>query len=207
MRISRLTSIAVGAFFALAGAASQALVIGFSPPAQNIPVGATADVNVVISDLTAAGEIVSGFHISVSYSGDPTVQFLSGEYGLQLGITDIETISFAPSAAGGVIDLFNSSLLSEGDLDLLQGDSVVLATLHFRSNVPITSNLSISFTPNDISGRLDQGTQLPNALNPDPTPGTITWFQRNGQPVPVPLPGTLLLLAGPLAWLAGRRTK
>lgn len=197
---------AIGAAAALTlSASAQALVIGFAPPAQNLFAGQTASVDLVLSGLTAQNQIVSGFDIDVAYTGDPTVIFVDGVYGDGLGIVDIDTISFTPTATGGVVELFNSSFLSDADLGARQGDSVVLATLRFRSNVPITSQLSINYNPaTDITGFQDPGSPnvFPTQLIPGPADGSITWIQRNGTPVPAP--GTLWLLALPIAWLSRR---
>jgi hypothetical protein len=104
------------------------------------------------------------------------------------------------------VELFNSSLLSDLDLDLLQGDSVVLATLRFHSNTPIVSALSIDFNPaTDIPASRIRG-RFPSSRrssSPIPSSGEIRWIARDTEP-PLPLPGTLWLLAAPLAWLARR---
>lgn len=208
MKLGRWISIVVGAVLALAGTTSHALIIGFSPSPQTKALGETADVNVLLSGLTAANQVVSGFSINVNYSGNPTVEFLGGEYGALLGNPNdpLETIVFGPSAAGGVIELFEVSFLSDVDLAAMQGDSVVLATLHFRSLTAITSALSITYSPNDISGFEEPGggvDPVATVLNPDPAGGSIVW--GDAPPSLAPIPGTPLLLGGGLLALFGLR--
>jgi len=208
MKLGRWIPVLLGAVLAVAGTTSHALVIGFSPSAQTKALGETADVNVLLSGLTAANQVVSGFSINVNYSGGPTVEFLGGEYGTLLGDPNdfLQTIVFAPSAAGGVIELFETSFLTDIDLANLQGDSVVLATLHFRSPSAITSALSITYTPNDITGFEEPGggpDPVATVMNPDPAGGTIVW--GDGGPTGVPIPATPLLLGGGLLALLGLR--
>ena len=204
MKKSRLASAVAGAALALAGVTSQALEIGFAPQSQNPAVGVSASVDVVLSGLTALDQIVTGYNIDVNFSGSPTVQFLGGSYGTALGDPILDAFSLLPiAAAGGVIDLSQLSLLSDAELDALQDDSVVLATLEFTAGVDITSLLSISFLPDDISGIQGVGGQQPfaTALNPTAVNGQIIW----GEGSTVPLPATPLLVIAGLLALAGVR--
>ncbi len=193
------------ALVALAASSAQALVIGFSPSSQSHVVGSNASVDIVISGLSASNQVVSGFDIDIGFTGGPNVTFVSGTYSEALGIVDSETFSFAPTATGGIVELFSLSFLDDADLANIQADSVTLATLTFHSNAALTSALSISYNlDTDITGFEDPGNPnvVATGLNPDPSGGQIRWFPRTGQPASIP--GTLLLLGAPLFWMMRR---
>jgi hypothetical protein len=218
MKHSKLLSGMLGLGLALAGTASEALMIEFSPTPQSLFVGQTASVDIVLSGLEPAGpgglgeQAVTGFNFTVNYTGDPTVQFLGATYGTGLGNPNdiLETFILGPSpipaGATGSVGLFETSLLGDAFLALSQGDSVVLATLSFTASSATSTTLSFSIAPEGIGGLVDVGTGFPVALVPTISEGAITWNNRNGGPQ-VPIPGTLLLLLGPLAWLARRATR
>lgn len=192
-----LISTGLGAALALAGPAAEALTLSFAPSSQTHFAGQIASVDVVLSGLTAQGQIVSGFDFDVSFTGSPTVTFLGADYSDALGVVDVDTISFPATEVGGVVELVNFSFLPDADLDARQDDSVILATMRFRSLVPASTTLTFSFNPaTDITGRQVPGSSPPEAtlLDPDPGTGRITWIQRDGQ-IPVPATAWLVFAA------------
>ena len=200
LRTLRATVVAGAAAAGLFCAPAQAIRLDIVPGFTSKFVGDVFGVDVVVSGLDAASEVVSTFDLDVTF--DPAiVQALGATYGTGLGGGAPDSVQFAPGIGSGVIDFAESSLLLDADLDALQGDSVTLATLSFRAiGVGISA---LSFLPDPLfilTGRFDVS-GIPADLNPDVGGGRVEVLAASG----VPEPGVLSLLALGLLGLARTR--
>jgi hypothetical protein len=171
---------------------AHAIAIQLQPVDTDALVGDLISIDVFVSGLSAGeagSEIVSAFDLDLLY--DPAIlNATSISFGAGLGAADVDTFT-SSLLSSGRIDFANVSLLLNDELDLLQGDSVLLASLTF-SAIGIGQSL-LSFdaltSPGiDIVGR-DPFTRLPIDFA-----GTalVTVGER---PTSVPEPGMLALLA------------
>ena len=180
------------AFYVLSWAPSaHAISLGFVPASQTLGIGDSVAVDVVISDLNAAGEIVSTYDLDVNY--DPSILSATGvAFGGFLGDPFFfEVLQDSDISVPGVVDFAELSLLSDAELQLLQQDTFTLATLFFDTLRLGTSPLSFFFdSSNDVKGLNGQ---------------TLTLTAGDGNVNVVPEPGTLLLQGSGLAALAARR--
>ncbi len=171
---------------------AQAISLDFVPASQEVVVGTSVSVDIVISGLDLAGEIVSAFDLDVTY--DSTVLQATGvTFGTSLGDPFFfDVVEDSDTSTAGVVDFAALSFLSNLDLADLQGDSVTLATLSFDSIGVGTSSLAFILNAlNDVKG-----------LDPF-IPLTLT--TGTGSVTAVPEPGTILLFASGLGGLAGLR--
>ncbi|MDA8140843.1 MAG: cohesin domain-containing protein [Desulfobacteraceae bacterium] len=165
---------------------AMAISIGFSPSSQAVEIGDSLTVDVIISGLSAADEIVSAYDLDVSY--DAALLLATGvTFGPYLDDLLFPGFAFQEAIlASGLIDLAELSILSDDELALQQGDSLVLATLHFNALALGTSPLTFTFDDeNDIKGRKALELYV-EALGADVTVTAATQ--------PVPEPSTLLML-------------
>lgn len=176
-----------GLMFVSAHAA--ALRIDLVPATPTVSVGGTAQLSVVMSGFASLNQILSGWSFGLTF--DPAiVAFGAFAFGAELG--GGAGVVTGATAGQGSIDLFAVSLLTDAELDALQGDAVTLGVLTFTGLAPGISSLSfveglfgLLFT-----GRSDGGSPpLPVLLETDVGGGRITVV-----PNAVPLPSTLALL-------------
>jgi hypothetical protein len=167
---------------------AHAIRIDLVPAVQSKLVGNAVGVNVVVSDLTAASQIVSAFDLDVTYN--PAILNATGvSYGTALGGGGANSFQFGPSFGGGLIDFAESSFLSDADLASLQGNSVTLATLSFQAiGVGISSLQIVQDLFFVLTGRLD-ATGFPGDL--DPSVGGVRVIVS--API-LPVPGSLSLI-------------
>ncbi len=170
---------------------ASAISLIFSPSSETVYVGESFDVDVVVSGLDAAGEIVSAFDLDVLYDASvlsaTAVQF-SGNLG-EVNVDTFTSVFLTP----GIIDFAELSLLSNSELALLQpDDSVLLASLSFLSLAEGVSSLvfdPITFPGVDVKG-LDPFSTFD--LSNTTGEGVATVLAR------IPEPGTVLLMIGGL---------
>ena len=194
---------------------SHAIAIGFETATSTVDVGDTFNVDIVVSDLLAAGETVSAFDVFIGF--DPTIAAATSAM-LGPGPTDTFTTDTLSSFGTG-FDLgpaflgalgFGTGTMEITGLGLFpplpgaQGDSVLLGTLTFQALAADTTTFSL-FHP--LYG-------FPDVKGVDPA--TPLSFADIGSldisvapPVPVPEPGTLGLLSLGLllAWVGRRRSR
>jgi hypothetical protein len=138
--VSKLWVLALG--FLLAAAPAGAVSISFAPSSVSGVVGSEVSFDVVVSDLGSA--TLGSYDLDLSF--DPAqLAFVSFDFGTLLGGPGASLQS--ASAAGGVVDLAEVSLLLPPDLEALQADSVVLGTVRFtvlaegESDVTVTQSI------------------------------------------------------------------
>jgi hypothetical protein len=195
-RVLVLAAALVGLVFA--APARAAVILSFDPASSIVDVGDVVDVDVVVSGLSSLEEILSAFDLDVTYN-NAIVDATGVTFGPHLGDESQSEVINNVIDSPGRIDFAATSLLSDGDLYLMQPDPMVIATLSFVALAPGTTPLI--FDPTTPPGILLVGfmatpidLDLITAL-----PGEITVRER----VPTPEPSTLLLgLVGLLA--AGR---
>ncbi|WP_297820765.1 cohesin domain-containing protein [uncultured Paraglaciecola sp.] len=139
---------------------ASAVMIGFSPSSITVNVGDTFDVDVVISDLFASGEIVSTFDLDVTYDA-AILNATAVSFGSYLD--DALGLSFQDAEFTlGRIDFSELSFLGDSELQAIQVDSFTLATLSFEALAAGVS--SLFFDPNTLPGvyviGLDPSTSL-----------------------------------------------
>jgi len=144
-------------FFIFRLSPSYAIAISFSPSSPTVHVGDSFDVDVVISGLSAAGEIVSAYDLDVSYDAA-----LLSATGVQFGpwLDDLSLVAASFQAVDltipGLIDFAELALLSDAQLAAVQPDTFTLATLSFDAlsvgNGPLFFIPDVSFGI-DVKGR------------------------------------------------------
>ncbi len=178
------------AIAALLGASAHAIVLSMNPANQSVVAGATASVEIVISDLTAIS--VGAFDIDLAFN--PSVlTFGTATFGTQLDLSGTGSLQDTVTGAG-TVNLAEVSFDPAALLDANQLDSFTLATLTFNTLAPGTSALTLSLNALSDSGGA--------SLSADIDVGSITVTPGTS----VPEPGTpLLVLAGALLLLARAR--
>lgn len=136
----RKTMLALGLLLALAPAGAGAISIGLSPALVTGTVGVAFDLDVVVSGLgDGVAPSLGSFDLDITF--DPALlAFNSSSLVGALGAGSLQS----SGAAAGVLDLAEVSLLSPAELDALQTDSFVLATLRFTPIAEGTSSLGFS---------------------------------------------------------------
>jgi hypothetical protein len=182
--------------FLLRGASADAVLIDFAPSAQTVTAGAAVGVDIVVSGLGDLSEPSLGtFDLDLSY--DPSVlSVVSVTLTPLLGDVSLgEAVEVVDLATAGLVDLLLLSLLSPAELDSLQPESFVLATLSFDALAPGTSALALT--------QVLLGDAFGADLDATTGTGAIT-VSIDGTPVPEPtLAG--FLLAAVLGLVAARR--
>jgi hypothetical protein len=176
---------------------TTATTLSFSPASQEIAVGDSTAVDLIISGLgDHTAPSLGAFLVEVTY--DPGILFFdSVMYGPFLGNTDpfeFET-DIITTAGSGFVFLDQFSYLSDSELDGLQSASFTLATLEFTGIGPGSSAVGFGYI--DLSDAASPA----NTLSYDELlPGGI-------KVAPVPEPATIMLLAGGFGGLAVFRKK
>ena len=78
------------------------------------------------------------------------VAFTSASFAGLLGVPGVQTFHDALLAGAGVLDLFEVSLLSPAQLDALQGDSFLLASLDFEAVLEIFNKRQVELIVSDV---------------------------------------------------------
>jgi hypothetical protein len=167
----------------LAAGTSQAITLSFNPVAQDVAVGSSVDVALMISGLGAGtAPSLSTFDLDVSF--DPGLLSFSGALfgdpvlGDQL---DVSSLGGNPTSVGltgpGVVNLFDLSLDLPADLDAFQADSFTLATLSFSALSAGTSPLGITLNAlGDANGDPLTADLAGGSVNVGSVPEPATWL-------------------------------
>lgn len=133
----RKTTLALALLLALAPAGAGAVSIDLAPGVVAATVGASFDLELVVSGLgDGAAPSLGAYDFDLEFDAS-LLAFESVAFGTQLGAGSLQ----ASGVAGGVVDLAEVSLLSPAALDALQPGSFVIATLRFTPLAPGTSSV------------------------------------------------------------------
>jgi len=196
-RLLRIAVVTIVLFFGVIQATPTiAISIGFDPSSQIVDIGDLFDIDVVVSGLDAAGEIVSAYDLDVLYD-DAVLSATAVTFGLDLGDPFFfEVFNGFDISTPGLVDFAQLSFLSDLELNAIQGDTVTLATLYFQV-VGLGTSL-LTFDPDPAFGIDVKGNNA-----------SLLAFSEVGtaRVAPVPEPTTLLLTVSGLAGLFGMRRK
>ncbi len=190
----------VGLFQLMGIQSAHAISLDFVPANQTVVVGNSVTVDVVISGLVAANEIVSAFDLDVTY--DSTILTATNViFGSSLGIFDFfEVFESFELSTSGVVDFAALSALDDTDLSV-QGDSVTLATLSFDALSDGMSSLNFVLDPpndpapvKDVKGRNAEILLL-----------TVGEGSVDATVAPIPEPSTIFLFGSGLVGLVGMK--
>jgi hypothetical protein len=178
------------------GMQANATVISFSPSDNEVGIGNSVSVDLVISELGA--DILTGFDLDVLYD-DTLLAFDSFEFGTDCGgfscldVLGLGSLQEATDWGFGVVEVFELSFDLDADLMAFQPDAFVLGTFTFTGLDFGTSALDIFIW--ELAGEYvfdpDLGFDVPKALD-----ATV-----EGGQIEVPEPGTWLLLMSGLLGL------
>lgn len=198
-----LAALAIGLASLLPAMPGHAITLSILPSQSNVAVNDIVSLDISISGLSAANEIVSGFDINLLYNSAIleaiSVTFQANNLLGGLGNTFFDADFSTP----GNLDIFNLSLMEDVDLIALQGgDSLLLATVSWIALADGTTTVAFGANPDFEHNVVGLGAQtLPvNLAN-----ACVNVGNGNGCRNEVPEPGTLFLLSAALLGLAYRR--
>jgi hypothetical protein len=177
----------IGLCLGLHQAPVEAMSISFQPTAQTINGGDLFAVDVFVSGLSGANEIVSAFDLDVTY--DPSILGVTGfTFSTLLGDPTLFEADNGAVLSSGRIDFWALSYLSDAELvALLQPDSFTIATLSFRALGSGTTNLV--FDPITLPGIDVKGLDAA-PLSLEVSDASVTVVAQSNA---IPEPSTILL--------------
>ena len=132
-----------GLLLALAPAPAGAVSFALTPSSLLGTVGTGFDLDLAVSGLGGADASSLGAYDFDLTFDDSKLDFVSLDFGTLLGGPAF-SLQDSGLTSVGVVDLAELSLLGKTELDVLQPDSFVLATLHFTPVVAGTSSIGFS---------------------------------------------------------------
>ena len=191
---------------------AQALMIQMVPSSPTITVGATFNLDLVISGLgNQTSPSLSTFDINFTFDsailaiettdsdGDFVIDSVTLDPSGQLDLFGLGfNFVFADLVTPDTLNLSELSFDSPADLDSLQSGQFTLASMMFQANTVGVSTVSLAVN--------SLGDALGNSLEPtlQPLPTAVITVQNETTTVPEPSSG-LLLLAGLWAWYWRRK--
>lgn len=169
----------------------SAITIDVVPNSQTVQTGDAFAVDVVVSGLSAANEIVSAYDLNIGYDAS-ILNATAVSFGAYLDDLAFPGLSFQDAVLTnpGSINIAEVSLLSDAELALQQPDSFTIATLSFKALMAGVS--PIAFAADPVYGIDVKGTNA-NILSLDVSNGTVT--VKPGISVPEPNTLALMLIA------------
>lgn len=164
---------------------ASAIMIDFMPTHSSVEVGTAFEVDVVISDLFAAGEIVSAYDLTVLYDASNILatDVTFGSYLDDLLFPGF-TLQDSLLTTAGQVNFAELSFLSDAELAAQQPDSFTLATLSFEA---LSHGSSLLLFESDPLFGIDIKGNLFNVLPVTAGIGSVT--------VAIPEPSSLSLFA------------
>lgn len=189
-------TITVVAFLFMAVTRSEAVTIGLEPAAGAVTVGSLVDLRIVIAGLgSGVAPSLSAFDLDIDFDGTilsfESLTFGDPVLGDQLDLSGLGSLTLA-TPGPGTVNLYGLSFDMPADLDAMQADSFVLATLVFRA-------VGAGLSPVDISAAI-----LGDAAGV-PLPATLTSASIAVSGVSVPEPASVWLALLGAAALASKR--
>ena len=174
---------------AMAPQKADAIMIDVDPAAQQADLGNQVSVDLVISDLGLfSAPSVGVFDIDVDFDSS-ILSFVSATFGTELDLFGFGSIQDVNDFGTGTVNLFELSFDFPDDLDTLQADSFVLASLTFDTLAAGTS--PVALTLNDL------GDSLGDPLSAGLVNGAVEVVRQDVQvPLPPSLPLMLIGLLG-----------
>lgn len=179
----------LGCVLALTAFPASAITLSMTPSVQQTTVGGSASVDVVVSGLDAAGEIVSAWDININFDqailGNASVTFNDAAFG------GLDFLGFDDVSAPGEVATDGLSFLLDSELDALQGNSVTLFSITFEG---LTDGFSLLSFGADLL--FDRNVVGRDALSlPLTVQGACIGVGTGACPAaPVPAPATIALL-------------
>jgi MYXO-CTERM domain-containing protein len=141
--MKKYTWLLSGLLLALAPVPAGAVSFSLAPSSLLGTVGTSFDLRLEVSGLGGAdASSLSAYDFDLTFDASQ-LSFDSAEFGTLLGGPAF-SLQDSGLTSAGVVDLAELSLLGKTELDGLQGDSFVLATLHFTPVAAGTSNIGFS---------------------------------------------------------------
>lgn len=149
--------------------AAQAITVRLTPALAPVGVGGLVSLDLVISGLTAASEIASGYQLTLLYDTvlldlaavAPVMQF-DIPFGGGLSIGGFST------AIDGQIAMDIVTFLDDDSVALLQGDGFTMATLTFAGALDGAAVVNFGASPlfdRNVTGRTPAGANTPSLLD------------------------------------------
>lgn len=177
---------------------SEAVTIGIEPSAEAVTVGSLFELRVLISELgSGAAPSLSVFDLDVDFDGTillyESATFGDPVLGDQLDLSGFGSLTSA-TPGPGTVNLFGLSFDTPDDLNVMQADSFVLATLVLRA-------VGAGLSPVDISAAV-LGDAAADPLVASLTSATVAVSRAS-----VPEPASLWLALVGAAALASKRRR
>ena len=167
---------------------AAAISLTFQPLNSMVTSGDTIDIDVVVSGLIAADEIVSTYDLFVGY--DASILSASAvNFGPYLDDFLYPSIQYDDMSEPGMLNFGEISFLFDDELAAIQPDSFTLATLSFDT---IASGVSdLTFEPHPFFNVIDIKGRDAQILDITAYAGTVSVAEA---PVSVPEPDSLILV-------------
>ncbi len=205
-RRKRLLGTALLTAMLTVAAEGRAVVLSLEPAVFTANPGDSVTLDLTVSGLgNGAAPSLGAFEVNVTYDFT-SLNFTGYTLGSSLGDVSLFEALDSTTTAAGLIDLTEVSLLSPADLDALQADSFVLATLDFTVTAGLAPGQSTAVQISPLNLSLVDGSSSSNPLSVTALNGAI--LSRQASPAGgVPEPATLALVLTGLGMIGNRPGK
>lgn len=204
-RRKRLLGTALLTAMLTVAAEGRAVVLSLEPAVFTANPGDSVTLDLTVSGLgNGAAPSLGGFEVNVTYDST-SLSFTRYTLGSSLGDVNLFEALDSTTTAAGLIDLTEVSLLLPADLDALQADSFVLATLDFTVMAGLAPGQSTAVQISPVS--LVDGSSSSNPLSVSAGNGATLSRQASPPIGGVPEPATLALVLAGLGMIGNRPGK